>query len=169
LALIAALAVIGAVAWTYAKMNDKRETITRLPQETIYAADGDSFSIGTRKLRLRGIDAPELNQTCQDAGIRDWACGRAAQGALTLLLAEPGLSCEAESYDRFGRALATCSTAATPDIAAQQVTGGMAITQEFNGMRDYGAEEDSARKSKRGIWRGIFIPPREWRERNGGR
>lgn len=80
------------------------------------------------------------------------------------LLAQPGLSCEADSYDRFGRALADCSTTQVKDIAAALVGGGFAVSQEFNGIRDYGHEEDAARSAKRAIWRGPFTHPRKWRD-----
>jgi endonuclease YncB( thermonuclease family) len=42
----------------------------------------------------------------------------------------------------------------------------MAVTHEFGGMRDYGAEEDRARKSRLGIWRGEFDRPEMWRAAN---
>jgi endonuclease YncB( thermonuclease family) len=156
------LAMIGA-AWAYSKFTQNIETIQPAGTEKIWAADGDSFNIGTRGFRLQGIDAPELNQICQDEAGRDWACGKAAHGALVLLLAQPGLSCQAEYSDQYKRALATCSSTGTADIAAAQVAAGSAISNEFNGIRDYGKEEDSARKAKIGIWRGEFIDPKQWR------
>lgn len=154
------------LAWGYAKLTDRRETIASKPGQAIRAADGDSFVIGARKLRLTGIDAPEFRQACKDARGTGWACGAASRGALIQLLAQPGLACEAEASDRFGRALAICSTAETPDIAAAMVSAGLAVSNEFYGLRDYGEEEDTAREAKRGIWRGAFTNPREWREAN---
>ena len=44
---------------------------------TARAGDGDSLTIGATRIRLFGIDAPELNQTCQ-RGDRAWSCGQAA-------------------------------------------------------------------------------------------
>lgn len=149
-------------AWLLEQKTEPRETIVAAQYE-IVAADGDSFRIGNRKLRLKGIDAPELHQTCADASRAVWACGQAAHGALITLLAEPGLSCVAEISDRFGRALATCKTNITPDIGAAQVKAGMAMSDEFNGLQTYGNEEDEAATVKRGIWRGDFLPPKEWR------
>ena len=151
-----------AVAWLYATRSDPVETI--LPNiGAVVAADGDSFAIGPRKLRLKGIDAPERKQTCSDENGALWDCGTASHGSLIAFLAQPGLKCEAEIQDRFNRSLATCSTNSTPDIAAAQVSAGLAVSNEFNNMRDYGAEEDGARNAKRGIWRGQFIEPKEWR------
>jgi endonuclease YncB( thermonuclease family) len=157
------LAMMIALAWGYARLTDGREMVTRAPQEEIRAADGDSFTIGKRKLRLKGIDAPEYSQTCIDASGNAWDCGKAAQGALITLLAQPGLTCEAEAVDRFGRSLAICETASTPDIAASLVVKGMATSKEFYGLRDYPDEEDAAQAAKRGIWQGSFTHPSEWR------
>jgi endonuclease YncB( thermonuclease family) len=141
------------------------ETISGQPQIT-RAADGDSFSIGDRKLRLKGIDAPEYQQPCRDEKGTQWPCGKAAKTALEKLLREPGLTCAISAKDRYSRLLVNCRTARTPDIAAAQVRQGMATAHEFSGMRDYGAEEDLAIITKSGIWRGPFIPPKLWREMN---
>ena len=159
-----ALAIMIGLAWGYAHLTDGREIVTRAPQDEIRAADGDSFTVGKRKLRLKGIDAPEYRQTCSDASGNAWDCGKAAQGVLITLLAQPGLTCEAEAVDRFGRSLAACNTAITPDIAASLVEKGMATSNEFYGLRDYPEEEDAAQAAKRGIWQGNFTQPREWRD-----
>jgi endonuclease YncB( thermonuclease family) len=139
------------------------ETVTAAGAKII-AADGDSFAIGTRKLRLRGIDAPELKQICQAADGSDWPCGRTAKAALETLLTQPGLICTAELRDRFARSLAHCRTAQNADIGASQVSAGMAITDNFHDLRSYGSEEDAARNAKLGIWQGKFIEPKEWRD-----
>ena len=159
------LTMLLVAAWLYGEWTDKRQSVPIAGQK-IYGIDGDSFMIGNRKLRLDGIDAPELLQICKDAQNIEWPCGRSARAALEKLLSEPGLYCEAEVQDRYARALATCRSATTPDIAAAQVKDGMAVTHEFNGMRNYGSEEDEARVIKRGIWRGEFDRPENWRARH---
>ena len=48
--------------------------------------DGDSLIVGRHEIRLPGIDAPELSQTC----VRDsqpWDCGKAAADQLNKLIA----------------------------------------------------------------------------------
>jgi endonuclease YncB( thermonuclease family) len=143
--------------------NQATRSVIQANTQKVIAADGDSFIIGANKLRLKGIDAPEYNQNCTDEAGQQWQCGKAARGSLETLLAEARLSCEAEVRDRYGRALSTCSTVQTQDIAAAQVRAGMAVSDEWMGMRSYGEEEDAARLEKRGIWRGDFTPPSEWR------
>jgi endonuclease YncB( thermonuclease family) len=131
--------------------------------QKLIIADGDSFAIGTRRLRLKGIDAPEYRQTCKDANGADWPCGRTARAALEKLLTQPGLACDAEAHDRYSRSLATCRTTQTTDIAAAQVTDGMAVSDEYYGSRSYGDEEDAARNAKRGVWQGAFALPKDYR------
>jgi endonuclease YncB( thermonuclease family) len=151
-----------AAAYFYGDHTATRSVIQANAQKVI-ATDGDSFMIGANKLRLKGIDAPEYNQSCTDEVGRQWQCGKAARGSLETLLAGASLTCEAEIRDRYGRALSICSTAQTQDIAAAQVRAGMAVSDEWMAMRTYGAEEDAARLEKRGIWRGDFMQPAEWR------
>jgi endonuclease YncB( thermonuclease family) len=129
----------------------------------IRIADGDSFSIGSRKLRLRGIDAPEYHQACKDEGGAEWPCGRTARAALEKLLTQPGLACDAEAHDKYARSLATCRTAQTANVAAMQVTDGMAVSDEYYGSRSYGDEEDAARSAMRGVWQGSFTLPKDYR------
>ena len=147
----------------YATWTDVRETVLAVGQK-IVIVDGDSFAIGTRKLRLDGIDAPEYDQICNDQDGAPWPCGRVARAAMEKMLFEPSLSCEAEYHDRYARSLATCHTSQSPDIAAIQVRDGLAVSNDFNGMRAYGSEEDAARAAKRGIWRGKFDLPSAWRK-----
>jgi endonuclease YncB( thermonuclease family) len=131
--------------------------------QNIRVADGDSFAIGGQKMRLVGIDAPEYGQTCKNASGAAWQCGKMARASLELMIRQPDLSCMATAVDQYRRALVTCSTADVPDIASAQVLAGMAISNAYFGIRNYGEEEDIAHNAKRGIWIGEFVPPAEWR------
>jgi endonuclease YncB( thermonuclease family) len=131
--------------------------------QQIRIADGDSFSIGTQKLRLDGIDAPEYLQKCKNSAGIDWECGRAARASLEKMIRRPGLSCQTKVADQYGRLIATCAVVGIADIGSAQVLGGLAVSHEYFGIRDYGDEEDQARDAKRGIWIGEFMPPAEWR------
>ncbi|MBL0925277.1 MAG: thermonuclease family protein [Sphingomonadaceae bacterium] len=128
--------------------------------------DGDSFVIGGERFRLKGIDAPELHQVCRDAQGKTWGCGKVARQVLVKMLSEPRLTCESVATDQYNRLLATCNTIRSPDIAADQVRGGMAISDDFYGIRTYGDEQDNARQAKRGIWQGAFVSPAGWRALN---
>jgi endonuclease YncB( thermonuclease family) len=122
------------------------------------ASDGDSLRLGGERIRLIGLDAPELDQTCRDAQGQDWPCGREARTRLAGLLAQHALNCQSDSHDRYGRRLAVC-TAGTRDVAAEMVRSGLAVASDA-----YHAEEREARNAGRGIWAGSFTHPRAWRE-----
>jgi endonuclease YncB( thermonuclease family) len=156
------LVVAMLLAWYFSDFIAPRERFL-VDGKKLTVADGDSFSIGTRKLRLDGVDAPEYRQTCNDADGAAWECGKAARAALKQLLREPGLVCEAGAHDRYARALATCSNTRVPDIAAAQVENGFAISSEFWEIRSYPDEEETAKAAKRGIWAGAFMLPADWR------
>ena len=132
------------------------------PPETLSgaarASDGDSFHLGSERVRLLGIDAPELDQTCGDD---NWACGEAARKELTRLMGRGEVRCEGDGRDKYGRVLARCEVAGA-DLGRGMVEAGLALADV-----EYKAFEMQARLAKRGIWRGSFELPRDWRDRRG--
>ncbi len=128
------------------------------------AKDGDSLIFGKEELRLIGIDAPELRQLCTADDGGQWPCGRDALRAFSGLLSKDGLECFSEARDRFGRHLARCRTSQTADIGAAMVAQGWAITTGLGDSLTYPDEEQSARAARRGIWRGPFELPRDYRD-----
>ena len=121
-------------------------------------SDGDSFRIGDQRIRLLGLDAPELNQRCTDAAGASWPCGRVARDRMSALLNSGDISCKPEENDRYGRLLARCSLAAK-DLGATMVEEGLAIA-----AGDYAGDEKTARAARLGIWAGGFDLPRDWRD-----
>jgi endonuclease YncB( thermonuclease family) len=126
------------------------------------ASDGDSFRIGEHRIRLLGIDAPELRQTCLDNEGQSWPCGIAARNRMAQLLAQGEVQCQPEGTDRYQRLLAYC-TAGKDDLGARLVGEGLAIAA---GRYEY--EEQRAREAKLGIWQGGFETPRSWRQDHTG-
>lgn len=124
--------------------------------------DGDSLRIHGREVRLEGIDAPELHQTCLEAG-RPWPCGKAAREALARLVHRAPALCLTRGNDRYGRALATCRVAGR-DIGAQMVENGLAIA--YGRASRYSAEEAEARAAYRGLWQGTFEAPADYRRQH---
>ena len=47
--------------------------------EKVIITDGDSLKIGKEKIRLSGIDAPEMKQICYDQNDSPYACGHLAK------------------------------------------------------------------------------------------
>ena len=120
--------------------------------------DGDTLDIAGVRVRLWGIDAPEKRQTCRADG-RPWSCGGLAAAALRSRAI--GLRCEGMEKDRYGRVLAVCYQGAE-DVNAWMVSEGWALAYRRY-SETYAPLEEEARKKGRGIHRGAFVPPWEWR------
>lgn len=123
--------------------------------------DGDSIVIGGERVRLAGIDAPELAQTCMRDGT-GYACGRDARMALECLVAGGEVSCRHHERDRYGRVLGYCAAGGV-DLNREMVRSGWAIA-----YGDFDGAEREARQASRGIWAGAFDSPQEWRRQHGG-
>lgn len=123
--------------------------------------DGDTIEIRGKRIRLEGIDAPELRQECERANGRRYARGREATTKLRRHIAGRELRCVPSGRDRYGRALATCFLGKT-DLNAWMVKHGQAMAHRRY-SREYIGEETSAKLTRRGIWEGRFMEPWRWR------
>ncbi|MDQ0347953.1 thermonuclease family protein [Ancylobacter vacuolatus] len=126
----------------------------------VRVADGDSLEISGERVRLEGIDAPELHQECGE-GAKAWPCGMKARAALAALVAQGEVSCRPVDEDRYGRAVARC-TVGGADIGAELVRQGWAMALGLA----YRAEARAAKSAGAGIWAGPFETPAEWRARH---
>lgn len=123
--------------------------------------DGDTIVVAGERVRLHGIDAPELDQTFWWRG-RYISCGTMALAALETLTAGVRLRCEVVERDRHGRLVAKCFSPNGIDIGRRLVSAGWALAYRRYST-DYVDAEDEARKARRGMWRGTFVEPWEWR------
>jgi len=125
------------------------------------AIDGDTLRIGETRIRLIGLDAVELDQTCADAAGKVWTCGRDASSFLDELTDTGTTSCAADGRDRYRRILARCRIGSS-DIGEEIVRGGWAVAE-----LEYGLALAEARLNARGIWAGRFDDPARWRADRG--
>jgi endonuclease YncB( thermonuclease family) len=122
--------------------------------------DGDTLSDEGQRLRLRGMDAPELGQICtRPSGTYD--CGQSARAGLIRLIEKGSVECfgPGGEQDRYGRTLVTCRSG-EDDLGQQMVLLGLAVADG-----DYHMAEVEARSGQRGIWAGSFERPQDWRRR----
>ena len=122
--------------------------------------DGDSLALVGERIRLHGIDAPESAQTCVAGGAR-WRCGERAARALRERIGGRAVRCEERHVDRYGRIVAVCR-AGGEDLNAWMVERGFALAYRRY-SRAYVDEEAVARSARRGLWRGDFVAPWDWR------
>ncbi|MFC7048335.1 thermonuclease family protein [Emcibacter nanhaiensis] len=125
--------------------------------------DGDTLSIHSRRIRLQGIDAPELSQNCARNG-NAYSCGHEAKRYLESLIAGRPVTCHSGEQDEYGRAVAKCFVGGGTDLNARMVERGQAIAYLYF-SRDYAAEQSRAKEAGRGIWNGEFLEPYEYRQR----
>lgn len=124
------------------------------------AVDGDTLEVAGVKVRLFGVDAPELDQPCERGG-RRWACGRAAREELAGIVGRKRLSCAVQDVDRYGRAIAVCA-AGGEDVGALMVRRGMAVAYLRYSSR-YTNAEAAARAEGLGLWAADWVAPEAYR------
>jgi endonuclease YncB( thermonuclease family) len=126
--------------------------------------DGDSLEYKGSRIRLKGIDAPELSQTCENDSGRSFDCGRDARSALQSIIGRAEIDCSSSTKDRYGRKLAYC-TKGEIDINAEMVRQGWAIAYERH-ITSYTLVQLEAERTKRGLWAGTFEAPEDYRKRH---
>jgi endonuclease YncB( thermonuclease family) len=122
--------------------------------------DGDSLNLSGIEVRLHGVDAPELAQSCMRGGA-PWACGKEAAGRLANLIADKPVRCEQRDIDDYGRIVATCQAGGV-DLGGAMVTDGLAVALPHFSDR-YVAAEARARAVKLGLWGSEFQMPADYR------
>ena len=124
------------------------------------AVDGDSLDLSGISVRLFGVDAPELAQSCERGGA-PWACGKQAASKLAGLVAGTSVVCEQKDVDDYGRIVATCR-AGSVDLGSAMVDAGLAVALPHFSDR-YVAAEARARATGVGVWTGTFQMPADFR------
>jgi endonuclease YncB( thermonuclease family) len=120
--------------------------------------DGDTLKLDGQRIRLHGIDAPELHQAC-DAGA--WHPGPLARDALVALIAGQPVECQPIDRDRYGRTVARCY-AGGEDLGRAMVQLSMAWAF-VRYSRDYFDQEAQARAENLGVHAYACLFPWDWR------
>ncbi len=144
----------------HTNMQMSNQIIRASLTDQIRVIDGDSFTFKHIKIRLHGIDAPEIEQTCQ-VNSKTYACGQEAKIFLQSLLSEQ-TKCNVKRKDRYQRILAICFTG-EQDINAKMVQAGHAIAYRRY-SQDYIPQQEYAKKHGAGMWRGQFTMPEQFRK-----
>ena len=128
----------------------------------VQVIDGDTLDIGGERVRLEGVDAPEMAQTCTRDGGSRWACGREAQDALERMTRGQVVMCDPTGQDKYRRTLALCYVAGESLNAALIKAGLARAFVKYSNA--FVAEEQAAQVAKLGIWQGDNIAPWEYRQ-----
>ena len=137
--------------------------------------DGDTVHINNKKIRLEGIDAPEIKQQCKKPFLKisviigfefskNHSCGVIAKKKLIDKINYSKIKCITSSKDRYKRFLATCYKGKV-NLNKWLVRNGYAVAYKRY-SKDYVKDEEHAKENKLGLWEGPFIRPEKWRKLN---
>lgn len=128
--------------------------------------DGDTIQLGEVVFRLDGIDAPELDQNCIDDHADPWACGVEARDQLVKLVGGRSVRCDDLGADKLrkNRRIGVCTADGDTVSLNQQIArAGLAVSAEHAVKIHVKDDAAEARTALRGIWKGCFIAPAEFR------
>tara|TARA_B100001564_G_C20477277_1_gene595402 strand:- start:118 stop:609 length:492 start_codon:yes stop_codon:yes gene_type:complete len=134
--------------------------------------DGDTIHIKSYKIRLEGIDAPEMNQKCKKPYLqtmffnfqKDYYCGQISKKKLVQKIGNKPVICISLGKDKYKRYLARCLKG-NIDLNRWMVRNGYAVAyRKYSTL--YIIDENFAKEEKLGLWKGTFIKPEKWRKQN---
>jgi len=137
--------------------------------------DGDTVHIKEYRIRLEGIDAPEIRQKCKKEKLKislfigftfykDYNCGEVSKENLELKVGRSKIKCISSSKDRYERYLAKCFKDKI-NLNKWMVRNGHAVAYRRY-SKEYIPDEDFAKENKLGLWQGKFLDPEKWRKFN---
>ena len=127
----------------------------------IHVVDGDTLTVGSVKVRLQGIDAPETDQQCLTEHGQPWSCGAWVTQTVQARFEGKHARCKDLGTDRYGRMIATCAVDGE-DIGARFVEEGLAFAYRKYSLR-YVANESAARQRDAGLWAMQVQSPAQFR------
>lgn len=124
--------------------------------------DGDSVEVAGANLRLFGIDAPEIGQSCWDAQNTEHDCGRMVRDEMRDLFGSAQAECTQVDMDtRYNRPVVTCVVGGA-DLGERIVRNGWAQAYTRFSYNYVGVQRE-ARNNTRGIWAYRMESPEDWR------
>ena len=123
--------------------------------------DGDTIILNSEKIRLYGIDTPEIKQTCTDNYGHTYSCGIRAKLELEKIIGSRKISCIKKTKDRYKRSISICYVDEN-DINSLMVRNGWALAYRKYSKK-YVKDEAIAKLNDAGMWSGKFIAPWKWR------
>ncbi len=118
---------------------------------------------GGTLVRLFGVIAPDVDQTCDTPDGRKWQCGRAAAAMVLETVRDKPLICKGDTKNPQGELLAICQLNGA-ELNSELVRAGWVLAYPRHTVR-YLLEEKEASSAKRGLWQAISGTSLDWRNR----
>ena len=128
--------------------------------------DANTIQLGDVTYRLDGVDAPELDQVCIDDHADPWSCGVEARDQLTRLVGGHAVHCDDLGPDKAHRRrhLGFCTVQGeTTSLNQQLIRLGFAMNFQPSAKSQFDKDQATARDDRKGIWKGCFAAPQEFR------
>jgi hypothetical protein len=113
--------------------------------------DSGTFMVKNRAIRVSGIAAPSVDQTCR-LNDTDWPCGRTALHQLRMFLGGRAVECYFPFAQSADQVVARCRVGST-DLGHWLLAQGWA-KPDANAPDEYRAAAFQARCARLGLWRG---------------
>ena len=131
--------------------------------------DGDTITIHGEKVRLHGIDAPEMEQICRTKKNNPYACGVISKELLYSWISKSKnkIYCYYSERDRYKRIIGKCylGPGSNSSLNKRMVEYGYAVAYTRYSKR-YLKWEEYAKNKELGIWKYQFDRPEDWRKKN---
>ena len=133
--------------------------------------DGDTIKINSKKIRLHGIDAPELKQMCKKPYLtiifftftKDYPCGKISTQKLQKKINNKVITCKILDVDRYKRFIGECYKR-NLNLNSWLVSNGYAVAYRKYSKK-YISNEINAKNEKKGLWQGKFEMPWDFRRK----
>jgi endonuclease YncB( thermonuclease family) len=128
--------------------------------------DAGTIDVGGMTYRLGNIDAPAPDQLCIDDHADGWACGADARDQLVGLIGGRDVRCEDSGLDATYKKWHVGICTAGDDVTSLNqllIRQGFAVNLASAAQPKFGEDEADAKSNRRGLWKGCFVAPQEFR------
>ena len=124
--------------------------------------NGNTLVLMGRTVRLFGVAAPDITQTCADGQGRGYRCGQQSLSWLSGWLSNNTIKCHILGEDKQGVLTGVCMLGPY-DIGAAIINAGWSVA-DVRQSQIYVDYQNQASQSRRGLWQGKFYMPWDWQK-----
>lgn len=140
--------------------------VTPSSAATAIVRDGGTLQLGNVTYRLDGVDTPAFDQLCIDEHADVWTCGVEARDQLAKLIGNREVRCDDLGADPTykKRRIGACGIEGeTTSLSRMIISSGFGVNVDASATGRFQADQARAREDRKGLWKGCFIAPQEFR------